>query len=110
MIVPAVSLRLVSGIPLVFILGNFIISFQSRNDTGSQETADARNKKVIPAFLLPESRKAYGDRTTFKRKKGRWRAIAESKMAGSGLQQMRQTVKQLGYPVIENPGIQIPVL
>ena len=85
MIVPAVSLRPVSGIPLVFILGNLIISFQSRNDTGSQETADARNKKVIPAFLLPESRKAYGDRTTFTRKKGRWRAIAESKMAGSGL-------------------------
>ncbi len=52
---------------------------------GSQETADARNKKVIPAFLLPESRKAYKDTTTFTRKKGRWRAIAESKMAGSGL-------------------------
>ena len=68
-----------------FILENFIISFQSRNDTGSQETADARNKKVIPAFLLPESRKAYKDTTTFTRKKGRWRAIAESKMAGSGL-------------------------
>ena len=63
---------------LVFILENFIISFQSRNDTGSQETADARNKKVIPAFLLPESWKAYGNRTTFTRKKGRWRAIAES--------------------------------
>ncbi len=59
MTVPAVSLRPVSDIPLVFILENFIISFQSRNDTGSQETADARNKKVIPAFLLPESRKAY---------------------------------------------------
>ena len=110
MIVPAVSLRPVSDIPLVFILGNLIISFQSRNDTGSQETADARNKKVIPAFLLPESRKTYRDRTTFTRKKGRWRAIAESKMAGSGLQQMRQAVKQLGCPVIENPGIQIPVL
>ncbi len=76
---------------------------------GSQETADARNKKVIPAFLLPENRKVYRDRTTLTRK-GRWRAIAESKMAGSGLQQMRQTVKQLGCPVIENPGLQIPVL
>jgi len=32
---------------------------------------------------LPESRKAYRDRITFTRKKGRWRAIAESKMAGS---------------------------
>ena len=34
-----------------FILENFIISFQSRNDMGSQETADARNKKVISAFF-----------------------------------------------------------
>ena len=51
MIVPAVSLRPVSDIPLVFILENFIISFQSRNDMGSQENADARNKKVIPAFF-----------------------------------------------------------
>ena len=70
---------------------------------GSQETTDARN--IRESFL-----KAYRDRTTFIRKKGRWRAIAESKMAGSGLQQMRQTVKQLGCPVIENPGLQIPVL
>ena len=58
MIVPAVSLRPVSDMTLVFILENFVISFQSRNDAGSQETVDARNKKVIPAFLLPESRKA----------------------------------------------------
>ena len=57
---------------------------------GSQETADARNKKVISAFLLPESRKAYRDRTTFIRKKGRWRAIAESKMAGLGLQYFKE--------------------
>lgn len=42
-------------------------------------------QRVIPAFLLPESRKAYKDTTTFTRKKGRWRVIAESKMAGSGL-------------------------
>jgi hypothetical protein len=67
-------------------------------------------RKSFLLFLLPESRKAYRDRITFTRKKGRWRAIAESKMAGSGLQQMRQTVKQLGCPVIENPGLQIPVL
>jgi hypothetical protein len=50
MIVPAVSLRPVSDIPLVFILENFIISFQSRNDTGSQETTDARN--IRESFLL----------------------------------------------------------
>ena len=42
-------------------------------------------RKSFLLFLLPESRKAYRDRTTFTRKKGRWRAIAESKMAGSGL-------------------------
>jgi hypothetical protein len=51
MIVPAVSLSPVSDIPLVFILENFIISFMSRNDIGSQQNADARNKKVIPAFF-----------------------------------------------------------
>lgn len=50
MIVPAVSLRPVSDIPLVFILENFIISFQSRNDMGSQETTDARN--IRESFLL----------------------------------------------------------
>ena len=61
--VPAVSLRPVSDIPLVFILENFIISFQSRNDAGSQETVDAGNiSEVIPVFLLSGSRRAYKDR------------------------------------------------
>ena len=37
-------------IPLVFILENLIIFFQSRNDTGSQEAADAKN--IRESFLL----------------------------------------------------------
>lgn len=70
--VPAVSLCPVSDLQLVFYFEYFIISVQSRNDTGSQETMNARNiGEVIPAFLLPESRRAYKDRTyTQGRKEG----------------------------------------
>ena len=86
MTVPAVSLRPVSDMMLVFILENLIISFQSRNDTGSQETEDNRNiRESFLLFCCLKAGRLIGIEQHLKRKKGRWRTIAESKMAGSGL-------------------------
>ena len=84
MIVPAVSLRPVSDIPLVFILENLIISFQSRNDTGSQEAADAKNiRESFLLFCCLKAGRHIGTEQHSQERRGR--AIAECKMAGSGL-------------------------
>ena len=69
-----------------FYFGKFYYLFSEQEWHGfTGNCGRQKYQRVIPAFLLPESRKAYKDTTTFTRKKGRWRVIAESKMAGSGL-------------------------